>query len=104
MPLNWNAEKVPANVREENWELLQKAVWNAMAIGVPSLTKATLETAIERTRQLEEARGAYLYESDGDYDLKPLYLWERLHLFVGLKTNASKLTATGFKKMLSHNA
>jgi hypothetical protein len=102
MPLNWNAEKVPAKVREENWELLQKAVWNAMAIGVPSLTKATLGTAIERTRQLEEKRGAYLYS--GDDAVTPLYLWEHLHLFVGLKTNASKLTATGFRKMLSHSA
>ncbi|MGA0060501.1 MAG: hypothetical protein ACO3RU_13025 [Planctomycetota bacterium] len=99
MPLNWNAEKVPAEVREENWQLLEKAVWYAMAIGVPVLTDATLAKAVERTRQLEEQRGAYLYS--GDDAVTPLYLWERLHLFVGLKTNASKLTDAQFRRGLA---
>jgi hypothetical protein len=99
MPLNWNAEKVPATVREENWPLLEKAVWNSMAIGVPVLTNATLDKAIERTRKLEEAKGAYLYS--GDDAVTPLYLWERLHLFVGLKTNASRLTDAQFRRGLA---
>jgi hypothetical protein len=96
MSLNWNAEKVPAKVREENWQLMEKAVWNSMSIGIPVLTEKNLATAVERTRMIEEKLGAYLYE--GDEAVTPHYLYERLHLFVGLKTNASKMSPADFRK------
>jgi len=104
MALNWNAEKVPAEVREANPLLLERAIWNSMVVGVPELTAQTLGLAIQRTRELEEKLGPMCWESDGDYGLKPLYLHQRLHLFVGLSTNASKFSAAAWRRSLKRIA
>jgi hypothetical protein len=99
MPLTWNAEKVPADVREREGALMEAAIWNSMAIGVPELTPRTIEKAIERTRAIEEKGGAYVW--GGEDALTPLYLWQSLPQFMGLRTNASRMTDAAFRRHLA---
>lgn len=96
MPLNWNAEKVPADIREKFNVELSLAVYNAMAVGVPELTAATLLEATHRTRLWEASFGAWNHIEDEHGQMVPDYLWKRLHLFVGLSTNATKLSNKQF--------
>ena len=98
MPLNWNAEKVPQQIREENWQLMEKAIWNSMVIGVPELTEKTIEEAVLRTKLFETQKGAYLYTHED----KPYWLWEHLPLFIGLWTNVSKKSRAKFMKVLEN--
>lgn len=83
MPLTWNATTVPEANRAH--DLFQSAIWNSIAIGIGNLTELTLQEAMVRTRLLETWNGPYAHDSEG----KPIYLWEVLPLFVGLKTNVS---------------
>lgn len=96
MSLNWNATKVPAAVREQNSTHLNLAIWNTMAIGVPKLTDANLLDATHRTRLWEALYGAWNYVEDENGQMVPDFLWKRLHLFVGLSTNADKLSTKQF--------
>lgn len=93
MPLTWNATTVPAANRRD--KMFQSAIWNSIAIGIGDLSEKTYAEAVVRTRLVESYHGAYLHEADGT----PIYLWPKLHLFVGLKTNVSYESKT---KWLGH--
>lgn len=97
MSLNWNAEKVPAEIRHQHTGLLEAAVWATIPIGIPSITKGTLVEATIRTKMWEDVNGAFCYSSTGE----PLYLWQHLYLFVGLYTNASRKTRVQFHKEIA---
>lgn len=97
MALHWNAEKVPAEVRDQHTGLLEAAIWATIPIGIPSITKGTLVEATIRTKMWEDAHGAYCVSSKGE----SLYLWQHLYLFVGLSTNASRKTRVQFHKEIA---
>lgn len=101
MSLHWNAEKVPAKIREQYAKDLERAIWNSMVIGIPAITEKNLAEAIHRTRLWEEINGATRYSADGRTEI---YLWKSLHLFVGLKTNAVRRTRTQFLRLLWDNS
>ena len=96
MSLNWNVEKVSTEARELNTPHLTNAIWNSMAIGVPNLTAATLLEATHRTRIWETSFGAWNYIEGEDGQMVPDYLWKQLHLYVGLSTNATKMSTKQF--------
>lgn len=92
MSLNWNAEKVRAHVRKSNEGELTAAIWASMVHGVPDLTDKTVKEAMMRTKMFEEMAGPWLVDDEG----KAQYLWPKLPLLVGLRTNASRKNRTQF--------
>lgn len=92
MSLNWNAEKVPSHVRTQHEGEMTAAIWVSIVTGVPDLTETTVKEAMIRTKMLEEMVGPYLVDNEGNAQ----YLWPKLPLLIGLRTNASRKNRTRF--------
>jgi hypothetical protein len=107
MPLNWNATKVQ-NFDKLDAQELEAVIWALYAVGVPTLTKATIHEAAMRIQLLEAVRGPlferWSTEDDATYPTRirtQRSLTHAVYAYVGLSTNVSKVSRAAFLKSLA---
>jgi hypothetical protein len=69
-------------------------IWATMAVGMNTITEANAREFFARASFVEKVNGAYRVSQDG-----PLYFTpEDVLRFIGLRTNATPMTITQFRK------
>jgi hypothetical protein len=100
MPLNY---KAPARQPEtdEARHKLNTLIMLTMRIGINEITEATADEVYTRIAMLEKTFGAFHHIMKPDHPEPLYYTREDIRSFIGLYTNASKMTRARFEKTIT---
>ena len=100
MSLNWDATRVEGidNLTENERGTLQALCFTTMAVGINEITPENAHEFYTRASFVEKVLGASRRGFENGKDFPVFYSETDIRRFVGLRTNASRLTDAAFRK------
>lgn len=96
MPLTWDSTAcdLPDTLSDEDAVTREALIFATMAVGMPTITEDNAREFFARVSFYEKVNGSYRFNGDGT----PAYFTpEDVLRFVGLRTNASRLSIVQFR-------